>query len=583
MTSFAIRFLLCHLLLGQVLFAQEIKGFKIPDSLADKSYDDLHERYYSQINVNNNKAKIYAQTYLQKGKNDKRPIKTARGYRFMAAVSYEEEKNYKNSLLYIDSAIAVSKDIPHKTYPAILYVNKGATYESLGDFKKALDNYLEALHFSQKSENEHFTFITKHNIGLLKKKLGKYEEAKTIFKECLSYEKRKEKMNTLDSLSYFITLSELVDAYRLNQQIDSAYLTNQRGIKHSTQKELHPLFILNKGIIQYYREEYNEAIENINSILPELSASDDKYYLEKTHLINAHLFLGKTFEALSNKALAVSHYVKIDSILQTSNYIVPETRIAYESLISYYKSLNNKSKQLFYIEKLLYADSILDNNYKYVSNKLNKGYDTPQLLLEKDKLIEAIQLEKESTLKRNTIISIFIITMVFILLIFNYRKQKKYKKRFEELFHTKVSGQKEEKTKASGTSYSVLPVDIAENVINAILKKLDEFEQKNGFLKPNITINSLAGTFNANSKYLSNIIHVYKKKRFVGYINDLRIAYIVERLKHNAKLRTYTIQAIGEEAGFNNADSFSRAFRKKTGIYPSYFITQLKKQKETGA
>ncbi len=33
--------------------------------------------------------------------------------------------------------------------------------------------------------------------------------------------------------------------------------------------------------------------------------------------------------------------------------------------------------------------------------------------------------------------------------------------------------------------------------------------------------------------------------------------------------------AIAEEAGFNTAESFSKAFFKKTGIKPSYFIKEL--------
>jgi AraC-like DNA-binding protein len=38
------------------------------------------------------------------------------------------------------------------------------------------------------------------------------------------------------------------------------------------------------------------------------------------------------------------------------------------------------------------------------------------------------------------------------------------------------------------------------------------------------------------------------------------------------------MSAIAEEIGFNNAQTFSSAFYKKTGIYPSYFINQLNKR-----
>lgn len=41
--------------------------------------------------------------------------------------------------------------------------------------------------------------------------------------------------------------------------------------------------------------------------------------------------------------------------------------------------------------------------------------------------------------------------------------------------------------------------------------------------------------------------------------------------------RRYTIQALSNEYGFNNAESFSIAFYKKTNIKPSFYINQLEK------
>ena len=42
-------------------------------------------------------------------------------------------------------------------------------------------------------------------------------------------------------------------------------------------------------------------------------------------------------------------------------------------------------------------------------------------------------------------------------------------------------------------------------------------------------------------------------------------------------MRKYTIKALSKEFGFSSAESFSRAFYKKFGIYPSYYITELDK------
>ena len=75
---------------------------------------------------------------------------------------------------------------------------------------------------------------------------------------------------------------------------------------------------------------------------------------------------------------------------------------------------------------------------------------------------------------------------------------------------------------------------------------------------------------------MSSIINSIQEKSFTHYINDLRIDYIVNELKTNENLRKYTINGIAEEAGFNTGESFSKAFLKRTGIKPSFFIKKIK-------
>ena len=86
----------------------------------------------------------------------------------------------------------------------------------------------------------------------------------------------------------------------------------------------------------------------------------------------------------------------------------------------------------------------------------------------------------------------------------------------------------------------------------------------------------MAKQFGTNSTYLSKVINLKKDKNFSQYINDLRIDYAIEQFEINTKFRKYTIKAIAGECGFKNAESFSKAFYKKWGIYPSYYLKQLK-------
>ena len=116
-------------------------------------------------------------------------------------------------------------------------------------------------------------------------------------------------------------------------------------------------------------------------------------------------------------------------------------------------------------------------------------------------------------------------------------------------------------------------------IVDGILVKLQKFEDTHRFTKKNYTQTKLAKELDTNSTYLSKIINMTKGMNFANYMNELRIDYAIMRLKEDKVFRSYTIKAIAMDVGFNNAQSFSIAFHKKTGINPSYFLKQLENQK----
>ena len=79
---------------------------------------------------------------------------------------------------------------------------------------------------------------------------------------------------------------------------------------------------------------------------------------------------------------------------------------------------------------------------------------------------------------------------------------------------------------------------------------------------------------------MSKVINEHKNQSFSEYITNLRLQYALERLKNDKKFRALTIDTISKEIGFNNIVSFIKAFKKKTGIYPSYFIKKLNSELE---
>jgi AraC-like DNA-binding protein len=112
-----------------------------------------------------------------------------------------------------------------------------------------------------------------------------------------------------------------------------------------------------------------------------------------------------------------------------------------------------------------------------------------------------------------------------------------------------------------------------------LLSKLTEFEKGNKYLSNDISLAQLAFQFDTNTKYLSEVINQYKGKNFNSYINELRILYIVNKLKTDPIYLSYKVSYLAEECGFSTHSSFSAVFKNITGITPNVFIQFLTQDK----
>jgi AraC-like DNA-binding protein len=57
---------------------------------------------------------------------------------------------------------------------------------------------------------------------------------------------------------------------------------------------------------------------------------------------------------------------------------------------------------------------------------------------------------------------------------------------------------------------------------------------------------------------------------FIDFTNQKRIKYCVEKLD-SGDWKNFTIEAIAQECGFNNRNSFTNAFKKFKGVSPSEY------------
>lgn len=522
------------------------------------TYDDL----LSQIELYEGTPKVwpYLEQYLAKAKKEENHHEAVFAYKEML-----HESDVDLRFIYADSMVAASHRSGDKDLIGSAYLTRGVAHYQIRRHQKALDDYLIANNHLVNSSDAYLKHKVKYSIGQIKYYLGYYHEAIALFTECIEFFKDSEHVPYLKSLHMLSLSYSFTGNYKMADQMAAIALQESARLK---EKSMLPYIDAAKGINFFMTGQYRQTVKCITEALPDIRRDRD-FANEAT----ANFYLGRAYWEMGQQDNAVDHFLEVDRIFMTKNYIRPDLRLSFEYLIKYYHRRDDKDIELQYIDKLLKADSLLGKEFRYLIKKVHKEYDTAQLLAEKEKIESELKRSRWSGWATGGLASV--LAIVIVLLILRQRKlQRQYRRHFDELINP--SGNPISKSPPS--SHEKLDVNPA--IVESIIKKLDEFENRRGYLKKDLNANKLASSCNTNSKYLSKVINYHKQKSIVTYINDLRIDYLVQRLKNENLLRNYTNGALADEAGFSTAQHFTAAFKKRTKISPGYFTEELNKLSE---
>lgn len=524
-------------------------NFVIPDSLSMKDYEYFSNNilYEEKDSI---RERLYAQSWLAKAKREKNFSQMALSYK---ALIYKNDK--KLQLIYADSMLSAAKRTTDIELIGSVYMTRGAVYYDRKEQMKALDNYLIADEYISKTNNHYLIYKAKYVIGLIKYHLGFYDEATALFQECVNYFKGENDRAYLNSLHSLGLCYNRIGKYKQCSQINKTGLSEGLRFKNL---EMEPYFIHSEGVNQYFKHNYSDAIKKLRVALPTMIHNKD--FANET---TAYFYIGKSYSAQKLQEKALPYLKKIDDAFQKQKYIRPDLREAYEILIDYYQQRNNKELELYYVTALLKVDQVLIKDYKYLSGKVHKEYDTKNLI------------QTQRSIEQYWTIIITIMTVIIAVLVYRHYKNKRL---FEELMNRKPETHQ---SLASNNTSKDSELDINPEVIAAILKNLEKFERNKKYLEKDMTLAKMASLLNTNMKYTSKIIARYRNKGSVDYITHLKIDHIIELLKNENKYRNYTNKALGEESGFGSTQIFTRAFNNRTGLSPTYFISKLRSQQHS--
>ena len=110
-----------------------------------------------------------------------------------------------------------------------------------------------------------------------------------------------------------------------------------------------------------------------------------------------------------------------------------------------------------------------------------------------------------------------------------------------------------------------------EKYLQNIHMKLEDWVEKNGFLREDITLNNLSSEIKLPLYHLTYYFNQVNDEKFIDWRNNLRVDYAIKRMKNELEIKK-TLEAIGKECGFRSNSTFRQAFKRRTGMVPKDFI-----------
>ncbi len=464
---------------------------------------------------------------------------------------------YAEAIEIYKAMFALVQNTDSASLKAELLNDIGLMYDYSADYEQALNHYLNALKICEKYNLIKQKAHTYNNIGALFFLQSKYDDALSFFELSLkteiiaeneqgkaqSYENIgiiHKKLSRFDKAESFY-----LDAFEIYKNLQDS--VSIAGIFHN----LGELFLIQK--------KYSKALEFF------ISAFEIE---KKTKYLESQCY---TLNSLSETYLAIKNYNKAEELCRQSLTLsenikfIDQKKYSYELFSKIMEEKSDFSSALLYYKLFKQLnDSIFNTDKDQKFEELHVKYQTEK----KENTIARQNAELAN--EKNKLLFVIILSFIFVgfsiaLSIFHYRKMRAYK--------TLVQLNIEIAEKNLPLATKIKPIDSDNETFIAIRKQLsDLMETEKPYLKNNFSIDDLADALETNSKYISKIINDYCGSNFSTYINKRRIEY-ARTLLLNPDYDNLTLQAVAEMSGFGNRATFINAFKKYTGVTPSYFLT----------
>ncbi|MCD9856269.1 helix-turn-helix domain-containing protein [Epilithonimonas sp. JDS] len=444
----------------------------------------------------------------------------------------------------------------------LAYTNRalGYSYMVKGDMKQMQEYFGKAYDFALKSDDPLCKVKVSCSVAEAYANLKLYKEAENYLSKGLDFSK--DLKNTQENLMAITNIYALYgNVYHFTNQDDKAITMHHKNISISED--------IKDEAFLYKLKTYSYLGLGNAYLSKKKTDSADLYYKkglalslrspQKNNLYYFYLGLADENYSLKNYPEAISYYKKVLTVEAVPEYLKAD---AFKKLSDIYLEMNDASQaKVFSDSANISTKKVADDNNNAVQVAVKKIYANSE-----EKINE--QSQRVSLLYKVIYFILSLLALVTVLYFYNLRNQKK---RYRNYLN-KVSQQTNTQTETILENLSVMPAAINSETEVEILKKLKRFEESESFRDQNMSLSVLSSRLNTNTNYLSRVINNHYGKNFNNYINDLRIDYIIKKIRQDPKYRKYKISALAADCGFASHSSFTTKFKEITGLPPSQFM-----------
>lgn len=438
----------------------------------------------------------------------------------------------------------------------------GYTLFNKKNYIKSSQAFLKSISYFKKIEDSVSLGRVYNGLGMIQFTLKRESQAMENYQKALQYNYSDKVYK--DVCTYISTQMNMAE---LSSKRDQAYDIFMNAIDLASKNEADffiPTIYQQLSYLYTRKNDYKNAIKYAEKALFEARKMNlgGKEQLIYRDIGTAYFQNNQYYDAIESylKALPNSRMEVLDTIYKRLS-------------MSYYRLNDNKNGEFYFDKFLRHSDSTHQLQDKKTVAEIVEKYESNK----KDLEIKLLQQENESVTlmnkrqKNQLLLAIFLVALLLLIsfAIWQFYKREKEQNEIlfiknQELIRSKV------KSKESTNKHS-----IAEQEVNIeLVQLLKEVINSELFLDKGLTLSKLANILSTNTTYLSNTINSHYQKKFTDFINELRVNYVLARIEKDKEFCNYTIAHIADISGFNSSSAFYNAFKKYTGLTPSYYIKE---------